>query len=79
MDQCLHILSHPKEVVGSNAISILHPVLLYLFCDPNHHSHFGAMRAGLLDTLLEMGREEDRVLTFLVEVMEWFQMDNKAS
>jgi len=79
MDQCLHILSHPKEVVRSNAISILRPVLLYLFCDPNHHSHFGAMRAGLLDTLLEMGREEERVLTFLVEVMDWFQMDNKAS
>jgi hypothetical protein len=35
------------------------------------------MRAGLMDTLLEMAREQ--VLTLLVERMEWFQMDNKAS
>eukprot|EP00092_Neocalanus_flemingeri_P036633 GFUD01039886.1.p1 GENE.GFUD01039886.1~~GFUD01039886.1.p1 ORF type:complete len:1196 (+),score=396.15 GFUD01039886.1:57-3644(+) len=79
MDQCLHILSHPKEVVSLNALIILRPVLFYLFSDPNHHSHFGAMRAGLLDVLLEMAREDDSVLTFLVEMMNWFQMDNKAS
>ena len=35
------------------------------------------MRAGLMDTLLEMAREQ--VLTLLVERMGWFQMDNKAS
>jgi len=79
MDQCLNILSHPKEIVRANALPILRPVLLYLFCDPNHHSHFGGMRAGLLDTLLEMAREQVTVLTFLVEMMDWFQMDNKAS
>jgi hypothetical protein len=79
MDQCLHILSHPKEVLRENALPILHPVLLYLFCDQNHHSHFGGMRAGLLDTLLEMAREQVMVFTFLVEIIDWFQKDNKAS
>ena len=70
VDQCLYILSHPREIVRENALPILRPVLLYLFCDPNHHSHCGGMRAGLLDTLLEMAREQVTVLTFLVEMMD---------
>ena len=36
------------------------------------------MRAGLLDTLLEMAREQVTVVTFLLGMMDWFQMDNKA-
>jgi hypothetical protein len=67
----------PQEIVRENALHILLPVLLYLFCDPNHHSHFGGMRAALIANLLEMAREQ--VLTLLVERMEWFQMDKKAS
>jgi len=80
MDQCLHILSHPKELIRENALAILQPVLLYLFCDPNHHSHFGGMRAGLMDTLLEMAEEnQGTYMTFLVNMIDWFQLDNKAS
>ena len=33
------VVKHPKEIVRENALHILRPVLLYLFCDPNHHSH----------------------------------------
>ena len=79
MDQCLQILSCPKKIVRENVLPILCPVLLYIFCDPNHHSHVGCVRAGLLDTLLGMARKKVLVSTFLVETMDWFQMDNKAS
>ena len=39
------ILHHPEQDIKDNAINILRPVLLYLFCDPNHHIHFAAIRA----------------------------------
>jgi len=79
LDQCLEILNHSRDVIRNNALAILRPVLLYLFCDPNHHLHFGSMRANLFDSLLELSKENDEVFTFLMDMVDWFQLDNKAS
>ena len=73
LDQCLYLLDH------HHGLDMLRPVLLYLFCDPNHHLHFGAMRATLLDHLLDMSTNNDQVLPFLVTMSEWIKLDNKAS
>ena len=47
-------------------------------------SHFGpswnpTTRACMLNTLLEIGRDEDRVLTFLVEMIDLFLVDTEAN
>ena len=78
-DECLHILDHPVEVIKQNRIAILKPVLLYLFCDPNYHLHFGAMRSILLDSLLYLASEDRDVLSFLMNMLGWMKLDNKNS
>ena len=79
LDQCLHILDYPVEVIKENRLAILRPLLLYLFCDPNYHLHFGAMRSILLETLLEQARYDRDVLTFLMNMLGWMKLDNKES
>ena len=79
LDQCLHILDHPDPDIRTHSLAILRPVLLYLFCDPNHHLHFGAIRAALLEALLDVAKEDASALKFLVEMIDWMKMDNKAS
>lgn len=78
-DQCLHIMDHPVEVIKQNRIAILKPVLLYLFCDPNYHLHFGALRCILLDTLLDLASEDCDLLSFLMNMLGWMKLDNKES
>jgi hypothetical protein len=56
---------------------LLHPVLLYLFCDPNHHDHFGALRAALLARLLELGRAEPAAHRFLLELLPWPRLHHR--
>ena len=79
MDVINHILLHPDHDIKDNAVNILRPVLLYLFCDPNHHIHFAAIRAGLLETLLHLAEEDVSVKSFLLEMLDWLKLDNKAS
>ena len=79
LDQCLSILSHRDHSIRTNAINILRPVLLFLFCDPNHHLHFAAIRAALLESLLRQAEKDVSVKDFLLEVMDWLKLDNKAS
>ena len=73
------VLLHPEQDIKGNAVNILRPVLLYLFCDPNHHIHFAAIRAGLLETLLQLAEEDVTVKDFLLEMLDWLKLDNKAS
>ena len=79
LDQCLRILSYEDVSIRSNSINILRPVLLFLFCDPNHHLHFAALRAALLEALLKMAERDISVKTFLLDIMDWLKLDNKAS
>ena len=78
-DQCLQILDHPVEVIRENRIAILKPVFLYLFCDPNYHLHFGAMRSILFDTLVDLAVEDHGVLSLLMNMLGWMKLDNKES
>lgn len=80
LDQCVRILEHPHQ---DAILTFLRPVLLYLFCDPNYHAHFGAMRAALFDRLLEGCSADNggclsRFFTSLAQVMGWLQLDNRA-
>ena len=79
LDQCLHILDHPFEVIKHNRIAILKPVFLYLFCDPNYHLHFGAMRSILFDTLEDLAVDDNGVLSLLMNMLGWMKLDNKES
>ena len=79
MDVMNHILYYPEQDIKDNAVNILRPVLLYLFCDPNHHIHFAAIRAGLLETLLHLAEGDVSVKAFLLDMLDWLKLDNKAS
>ena len=79
LDQCLTILRHETDVIRDNAVVMLKPVLLYLYCDPNHHLHFGAMRATLLDIMLDLVEDNEDILKFIVYMIDWIKLDNKAS
>ncbi len=87
LDQCLWLLDHPE--VKQYAVISLRPVLLYLFCDPNYHAHFGAMRATLFDRLLAGCRSfeggesssleggDSSCFSCLQHLMTWLQLDNR--
>ena len=79
LDQCHNILHHRDHIIRRNALAMLKPVLLYLFCDPNHHLHFGAMRSILLDTLLTLAQQDSKVLTFTLDMLDWIKLDNRNS
>ena len=79
MDVMNLVLHHQDQHVRQDAVNILRPVLLFLFCDPNHHIHFAAIRAGLLETLLQLAEEDVTVKGFLLEMLDWIKLDNKAS
>ena len=82
LDQCLWLLDH-QEIRDNAALTFLHPVLLYLFCDPNYHHHFGAMRAALFDRLIDscgsLEDEDSCQFSCLRQLMTWLQFDQKAS
>ena len=79
LDQLFLILENEKPVIRDNALTMLRPVLLYLFCDPNYHLHFAAMRAILLDNLLNMSNKNVKVMQFLEEMIDLMKLDNKNS
>ena len=73
LDQCQEILTRP------NGIAILQPFLLYLYCDPAHHDHLGAIRSCLLDRLIQMGRKDEHTLAFLNSLLLWQRFNVSAS
>jgi hypothetical protein len=93
LDQCLWFLDQPATKQSAAALAFLQPVLLYLFCDPNYHGHFAAMRGALLDRLLELCGEEccnsssnsscnssgSSYLACLARLMSWLPLDNRVS
>ena len=48
------MIDNEEEAVRTKSLEMLRPVLLYLFCDPNYHIHFGPIRAVLFKTLLKV-------------------------
>jgi len=75
LDQCLVILD-----LRGLGLAILRPLLLFLFTDPAHHDHLGALRSALLGRLVELGREEEEeVHTFLASLLSWVRVDTRSS
>ena len=74
LDQCLVILD-----LRGLGLAILCPLLLFLFTDPAHHDHLGALRSALLGRLVELGREEEEVHTFLASLLSWVRVDSRSS
>ena len=73
LDQCEAILMKP------NGLAVLRPFLLYLYCDPAHHDHLGAIRSCLLDRLIQMGRKDETSLAFLNSLLPWQRLNVSAS
>ena len=72
-DQCEAILMRPS------GLAILRPFLLYLYCDPAHHDHLGAIRSCLLDRLIQLGRKDKTTLAFLNSLLPWQRLNVSAS
>lgn len=95
LDQCLELLDSGVKEYADAHLAFLRPVLLYLFCDPNYHAHFGALRAALFDRLLEGCKTDgscdslannscdslatNSCFSCLEQLMTWLQLDNKNS
>lgn len=79
-DQCIYLLDHPHPDVKSNSLSLLKPLVYFLFCDPNHHVHLGAFRS-LLKTYMFAGwrRGDSKMESLVFEIMSWMQMENKEN
>jgi hypothetical protein len=83
LDQCLWLLQtdHPAAISPQHGLAFLQPLLLYLFCDPNYHAHFAALRGALFAQLLDSCRHEDNSCYFscLQQLIRWMQWENRAS
>ena len=73
LDQCEAILKRPS------GLAILRPFLLYLYCDPAHHDHLGAIRSCLLDVLIQLGRKDKTTFAFLNSLLPWQRLNISAS
>jgi hypothetical protein len=81
LDQCLWLLSAQDSTISKqDALAFLQPVLLYLFCDPNYHAHFAALRGALFDQLLlDSCRSNSCYFSCLQQLIRWMHLDNKVS
>ena len=73
LDQCEAILMRP------NGLAVLRPFLLYLYCEPAHHDHLGAIRSCLLDRLIQLGRKDKTTFAFLNSLLSWQRLNLSAS
>ena len=76
-----HIHGQIRDRVNPPASTLapFKPVFLYVFCDPNHHQHFGAFRSALKDLLFDIMDEVAGAREMLWSIVTWNTYDQVAS